>query len=1272
MVPPTNSDASLSGSSWTNTPRAEWTDFAGATGKALSLNNSSGTPVVTLTFNIAPQKQLDITGFSFWTQRSGTGAQAWTMRINNNVVGNGTMPTGGTVAANPALTTPVTSLTGTVTVTLSLSGATGNGTWRLDDFTLFGTVTNTCTPPVVSSLSPATAPVGTVVTLNGSGFATGTTAVLFNGTPATSYQVVSDTQIKAIVPAGTSGIVKVTTNNCTGESTGAFTYLTANCPGISNGNDLFISEVYDADRGEGGAIELYNPTALPINLAQYTLRKFRDANPNQGTAPLQLVGTVPPGEVYLVGKKNNNIAVCDINSSVELVDGFNDLDEFVLLKNGVVIDDVICPNQTGFSMYRNFDAVKPKVTYSGADWNTLLIEDCADLGRYNIPTTPQASFTAQPQNTAICHDATATFTATAQNATTGYTYQWKTLDNGIWVNVVNNATYSGAQTATLNVVGSAALDGNQYYLEVTSASCTIVSNAALLTVNAAPETPIANVVQPTCTNPVATITITPVAGVTYSFDNLAFNVNNEFTMATPGTYAISVKNAAGCITSSTVTVDAVPNAPATPTAVVTQPDCTNTTATITIDNTITGLTYSFDGSAFGTNNVFTTTVAGTYTISVKNASGCTTSSTVTVDAAPNAPATPIAAVIQPTCTNPVATITIDNTVTGLTYSFDGSTFGTSNVFTTTVAGTYTISVQNAAGCITSSTITVDAAPNAPATPSAIVTQPTCTNTTATITIDNTVTGLTYSFDGSVYGSNNVFTTTTPGTYTISVQNTTGCIASATITVNAAPNAPATPSAIVAQPTCTNPTATITIDNTVTGLTYSFNGSAYGTNNVFTTTVAGTYAISVQNAAGCIASATVTVDVLPNAPATPVAVVAQPSCTNATATITIDNTITGLTYSFDGSAYGTNNVFTTTVAGTYTISVQNATGCITSSTITVNTVPNAPATPTAVVTQPTCTNPTATITIDNTVTGLTYSFDGSAYGANNVFTTITAGTYTIGVQNAAGCTTSSTVTVNAVPNAPVTPTATVTQPTCAIDTATITIDTATGLTYSFNGSAYGANNVFTIAAAGTYTISVQNAAGCTSSSTVTVNVAPQLPVISLAEGCMPTTNGREFLLELITTDTNLDLNTLTYEWKRETTGSSTIVSTDGPVFNVSEYVADNNITTFPLYFTLKVTTPQGCTATFSGEAAGVLCDIPRGISPNGDGKNDAFDLSGMNVSSISIFNRYGLEVYKKGAYTNEWHGQTDGGHDLPTGTYFYVVKTGEGSKTGWVYINREIR
>src|SRR4029077_7082354 len=65
-------------------------------------------------------------------------------------------------------------------------------------------------PPTFTSFSPASGPVGTVVTINGTNL-TGSTAVSFNGTSATTYTVTSSTKITATVPAGaTTGTITVT------------------------------------------------------------------------------------------------------------------------------------------------------------------------------------------------------------------------------------------------------------------------------------------------------------------------------------------------------------------------------------------------------------------------------------------------------------------------------------------------------------------------------------------------------------------------------------------------------------------------------------------------------------------------------------------------------------------------------------------------------------------------------------------------------------------------------------------------------------------------------------------------------------------------------------------------------------------------------------------------------------------------------------------------------------------------------------------------------
>ncbi len=64
-----------------------------------------------------------------------------------------------------------------------------------------------------------------------------------------------------------------------------------------------------------------------------------------------------------------------------------------------------------------------------------------------------------------------------------------------------------------------------------------------------------------------------------------------------------------------------------------------------------------------------------------------------------------------------------------------------------------------------------------------------------------------------------------------------------------------------------------------------------------------------------------------------------------------------------------------------------------------------------------------------------------------------------------------------------------------------------------------------------------------------------------------------------------------------------------------------------------------------------------FTPNGDGVNDAWYIEGiMNFpdSEVFVYNIYGMEVYSKKGYTNDWQGTYSGG-DLPDGTYFYVLR-----------------
>lgn len=85
-------------------------------------------------------------------------------------------------------------------------------------------------------------------------------------------------------------------------------------------------------------------------------------------------------------------------------------------------------------------------------------------------------------------------------------------------------------------------------------------------------------------------------------------------------------------------------------------------------------------------------------------------------------------------------------------------------------------------------------------------------------------------------------------------------------------------------------------------------------------------------------------------------------------------------------------------------------------------------------------------------------------------------------------------------------------------------------------------------------------------------------------------------------------------------------------------------------------------------------FPQGFSPNGDGINDLLVFPGLlyfTPSTINIFNRYGTSVYQSTNYLNNWNGtDSDTGHPLPDGTYFYVLTLPSGKTyNNYIIINR---
>jgi len=289
--------------------------------------------------------------------------------------------------------------------------------------------------------------------------------------------------------------------------------------------------------------------------------------------------------------------------------------------------------------------------------------------------------------------------------------------------------------------------------------------------------------------------------------------------------------------------------------------------------------------------------------------------------------------------------------------------------------------------------------------------------------------------------------------------------------------------------------------------------------------------------------------------------------------------------------------------------------------------------------------------------LTYVFTpaGPTVGAGGLISGITVATsYTVVANNGSCASAASASFSNGVMLVtPAIPTISTTAPTCSVAGSNTITNYDGSLTYVFTpaGPTVDAAGVITgMTVSTSYTVTAGNGS-CTSvaSGSFVLDPTPTPMIIDFTGQCISGS------YTLIADPRNASYF---YEWF-DSTGTSIGSS-------------DTQIATSSGIYTLEIDNGSGCISTITKTISPEICDIPRGVSPNNDGYNDNWNLSGINAKSVKIFNRYGVMIYQHGSgYTNQWYGQSASGQELPDGTYYYVIDTAEGqTKTGWVYINRE--
>ncbi len=655
-----------------------------------------------------------------------------------------------------------------------------------------------------------------------------------------------------------------------------------------------------------------------------------------------------------------------------------------------------------------------------------------------------------------------------------YTWTWYSLSGEALSTYVGPSTQVTTDTSIISL------------MVVGTGSCSGLPDTLILNLKPStplPNTPTAGSNSPVCegsainftastTTPFSSFSWTGPAGFTSPLDNPTIASS---TLASAGVYTVYALKA-GCFSDSAATVTVVVNplpAPITGTNHV----CIGGGSTLS-SATPSGVWSSINTGVAtigsGTGAVASVSVGTTIISYTLPTTGCAATITYSVDPYPAA-----IGGVSPVCV--ASTITLTDATAGGTWASTRvavATIGSLTGLVTGVsAGTTIITYMMPTGCAAVATVTVNPLPAA-----ITGTFQVCQGLTTTLTggTPGAVWSSTNTGVATIGSTTGLVTGVSAGTTVISYALATGCNRTVTFTVNPVPAAIGGVS-----PVCVG--SSLILTNTTPGGTWISSQTGVATvgslSGVVSGVSQGTSIITYRLATGCLAVATETVNPLP---------AAITGSTNVC--VGIPSTFTDAT---PGGRWASGNTAVATIGsltgivsgvspGTATISYILNTGCFTVFNILVNSSP-APITGTTSV----CVGNSTTLS--DITSGGTWSSSNTGIATigstTGVVNGVAAGTAIITYTFTAGCTASTTVTVNANPAA-ITPSTPVGL--CIGGTATLS-DPSPGGTWSSGNTGIATvgslSGIVTGVTTGPVDITYTNAAGCFAVKTVTVNITP---------------------------------------------------------------------------------------------------------------------------------------------------------------------------------------